>query len=263
MREERRIEKLTALQQSQEDEYIFPYHYADLFFELYKQIYCLDYLSMLRTIKELLEPFEGQRILDAGCGDGRFCHELRGENVKVVGIDFSQKALAFAKAFNDSVEFKQADLANLKYKEAFDVVTLIEVLEHLPPNIIPRVVANLWKALKPEGKLVVSVPTIRMPLSRKHYQHFTSEKLDGYFQPLFVTLRKIGHCKGGKARERFIRLCQYAEWFWCLRRKTVGKQLLKYMHDYYSRQIEFCTIEEATRLIVLFKKENKRIGKQL
>lgn len=248
--------QLTNRQQYQEEQYIFPYHYLSLHFELYRRVVHLRYLSLLRVIKEMLKPFEGQRLLDAGCGDGRFCYELRDENVDVVGWDYSQKAIAFAKVFNPSVEFHVVDLINLRHEEEFDIITLIEVLEHFPPETVSVVIANLWRALRPGGRLLVSAPTTNMSLSEKHYQHFTVETLEKLFVPMFEPVTKRGHTKGGKTWIRYNQLQKSAKLVWPLRNKVPGiNKFLRYVENYYYKKVETCEINQADGIIEIFEKE--------
>ena len=121
--------KLSKQQSNQEQKYVFPYHYRDLSIEMFKKIYSLEYLEFIRVVKELLKPYKGQSVLDAGCGDGRFCYELKRENVRVAGVDYSEKAIAFARAFNPELEFYVSDLLSLDLPAKFDTVVLLETLD--------------------------------------------------------------------------------------------------------------------------------------
>src|SRR5512133_2544198 len=96
---------LSAEQQAQEDQYVFPYHYLDLVDDYRRLITNVPDLCVRELLVSLLVPFQGQTILDAGCGDGRFCYEMRLKNARIVGCDYSEAALRFAKAFSPQVEF--------------------------------------------------------------------------------------------------------------------------------------------------------------
>ncbi len=72
-------------------------------------------------------------LLDAGCGDGFFCHwlSIRAQVYRIEGVDISQPRLIRAKSRYPNVQFVRSELLHLPYNDIeFDVVTSIEVLEH-------------------------------------------------------------------------------------------------------------------------------------
>src|SRR5438067_2110787 len=72
----------------------------------------------------------GLRILDLGCGKGRFTRHLQGLGAEVVGLDPSAGMLASARG----VDRVKATAARLPFASArFDAVMAIEVIEHLSP----------------------------------------------------------------------------------------------------------------------------------
>lgn len=249
------MKQMAIEQQIQESEYIFPYHYISLNSEKHKRLLELYYLSMLRRVCEALKPFNGQRLLDVGCGDGRLCYELKDENVNYTGIDYSSRAIAFARAFNPKSTFQVLSTLELPFENEFDIVTFIEVIEHIPPNDIPVCIENLNKTLKPGGRLVISTPSVNVPVSSKHYQHFTAESLIKLLPGNFELVTKMGHAKAGKYWKRYSKLLKYADLIWPLRNKVpFVKSFLKYVERYYKR-IEFCDTEEANTIILIFKKK--------
>ncbi|HRH24013.1 MAG TPA: class I SAM-dependent methyltransferase [Candidatus Paceibacterota bacterium] len=170
----------------QEDEYEFPYHHIPThapFAQSRLLFWGYEYEAYLEEILAVLEGMSFKSLIDIGCGDGRLLSELvKSSNARLVGTDFSEKALAFARAFSASVEF-QRDIPD---KETFDVLTLIEVLEHIPPEEIPTFLNTLRGALVPGGKGVITVPSVALPVNRKHYQHFSAESLTETLSPYFV-----------------------------------------------------------------------------
>jgi len=101
------------------------------------------------------------RLLDVGCGDGRFLRYAKEQGFEVWGIDFDKKSVESAKrnlgtdtVFAMSLEefYEYAKEKNLK----FDVITFFEVLEHQDK---PREFLEMVKGLLKEGGYIAgSVP---------------------------------------------------------------------------------------------------------
>lgn len=97
-------------------------------------------------------------ILDVGCGSGLFLAEMRRRGWQVLGIDPSERAVATARALYD-VEAQVGTLEGLKLpEEAFDVITLWDVIEHLHDPF--RNLSHARHRLRPNGLLVVSTPDL-------------------------------------------------------------------------------------------------------
>ena len=120
---------------------------------------------MLTADFELLVIRPGDRVLDAGCGNGRHtCEIFRTLGADVVGVDLNREDLiktAFVLERLDgngaSWAVSQADATRLPFRDnAFDVVICSEVLEHIPAN--RAAIAELVRVLKPGKNMVVSVP---------------------------------------------------------------------------------------------------------
>jgi SAM-dependent methyltransferase len=100
-----------------------------------------------------------KRILDAGCGNGRYTHFLlrrADPDARITGFDYSQKMLERARKRlrSDRATHTAADLTRLPYADAaFDAIVCGWVLEHLPdpkPGL-----AELARVLEPGGKLLL------------------------------------------------------------------------------------------------------------
>jgi 2-polyprenyl-3-methyl-5-hydroxy-6-metoxy-1,4-benzoquinol methylase len=178
----------------QEAEYEFPYHYIPRFedgnfSQVRKLRWGYEYLSYLRFILARLERVEFASLLDVGCGEGRFLCEVskRFPNKNLMGIDCSRRALEYARLLNPQVKFTCGDITGEHlFAERFDVITLIETLEHVRPSEIPNFVRGLRDNLKTDGALIVSVPSKNLSLNRKHYQHFNLDSLRAALKPFFT-----------------------------------------------------------------------------
>jgi SAM-dependent methyltransferase len=140
-----------------------------------------------RTIVEYIQPREGQRVLDAGCGLGFYLALLdRVTTATVCGLDTDLPRLKQA-ARESRAAIAAASVTALPFPEAtFDAVILSEVLEHLPDD--QPAVAEAFRVLKPGGVLAVTVPHQDYPFlwdpanyarERLGMGHFTSEPLSG------------------------------------------------------------------------------------
>ena len=110
---------------------------------------------------ESLAPLKGQRILDIGCGGGILADAMARKAASVLGIDLATKALKVAQlhtleAQTEGVEYKEISAEALAVQQpgSFDVVTCMEMLEHVPdPSSIVTACATL---VKPGGHVFFS-----------------------------------------------------------------------------------------------------------
>lgn len=189
---------LTKEQQAQENEYSFPYHHVARITESgFKQLFfwgwAAEYMGGIHVVTKLVQGIEFASLIDIGCGDGKFLYELSkvSDNKRFVGIDYSPRAVSFAKGFSPHIDFKCFDLTNNDLGEQFDVATLIEVLEHISPENISRFLSGVKKTLKPGGRLIMTVPHSNVPVSPKHFRHFSSAQLRDLLQPFFQKIEIV------------------------------------------------------------------------
>ncbi len=112
---------------------------------------------------ELLDPVEGRgRLLDAGCGSGRYSLPLAMRGFDVVGVDVSMKALNMLK---QSIVLRKldmsifaADVSRLPFSgNSFDFIWCYGVLQHLLQSEREITVREFHRVLKKEGILFVEV----------------------------------------------------------------------------------------------------------
>ena len=99
---------------------------------------------------------KGKRILDVGCGGGILADSMARRGADVLGIDLAGKALKVAQlhaieAGTPRVEYREIAVEALAAEtpETFDVVTCMEMLEHVPDP--EAIVAACGRLLKPGG----------------------------------------------------------------------------------------------------------------
>ena len=106
-------------------------------------------------------PLAGKRVLDVGCGGGILSDSIARRGANVLGIDLSAKALKVAQlhaleADTPNVEYREVSAETLAVEQpgGFDVVTCMEMLEHVPDP--SSIVAACTSLVKPGGRVFFS-----------------------------------------------------------------------------------------------------------
>ncbi|HUI63792.1 MAG TPA: class I SAM-dependent methyltransferase [Bacteroidota bacterium] len=95
-------------------------------------------------------------VLDVGCGAGYFVREASMAGYSAEGVEFSHQAVEFAKA-HCKVHAVEGDVLEVSFGDRkFDIVTLWNVLEHLPHPA--ESIQKIHSLLKPGGILIAAVP---------------------------------------------------------------------------------------------------------
>ena len=106
----------------------------------------------LRAIVESLSPLGGRRVLDLGCGKGRYCSALSDLGARVVGVDLCAGMLAEA----TGLDRVRATARRLPFGPAsFDRVMAVEIFEHLAPQSLDVVCGEVRRVLRPGGTFVI------------------------------------------------------------------------------------------------------------
>ena len=102
----------------------------------------------------------GKKVLDVGCGGGILAEAMASRGAEVTGIDLGEAPLSVAELHllesGESVEYRRIAAEELaeEMPEHFDIVTCMEMLEHVPdPSSIIRACSRL---VKPEGHVFFS-----------------------------------------------------------------------------------------------------------
>ena len=107
---------------------------------------------MLRALGDV----EGRRVLDIGCGEGRFCRLLAGLGAEVTGIDLTEGLMVRARALSEGVGTYLAgnahDLAGVE-DESFDLavsyIVMVDLFKYR------EAIRSAFRVLRPAGRFIV------------------------------------------------------------------------------------------------------------
>jgi 2-polyprenyl-3-methyl-5-hydroxy-6-metoxy-1,4-benzoquinol methylase len=132
----------------------------------------------------------GERVLDVGCGEGRFAAELASAGARVVGIDVAEEPLRRARARHPQLDLRLVPAEGEwgLQDASFDVVWAGEVIEHLADTA--AWLSEVRRVLRSGGSLLLSTPAhgpltlMRLALSGRAFA--------SHFDPLGEHLRFYG-----------------------------------------------------------------------
>lgn len=103
--------------------------------------------------------FEGEKILDVGCGAGQWFEFFKEKKVKYFGVDFSENLIKIAKERYPEAKFEVANLFNLPFEDNFfDKVYAIALFHHIPSQKLRlEGLKEIKRVLKKNGFLILTV----------------------------------------------------------------------------------------------------------
>ncbi|MAO52852.1 MAG: bifunctional 3-demethylubiquinol 3-O-methyltransferase/2-polyprenyl-6-hydroxyphenol methylase [Pusillimonas sp.] len=120
----------------------------------FKPLHAINPLR-LNWIRETVGSLQGKHIVDVGCGGGILAESMATSGAEVTGIDLARKSLTVARLHSlesgvkvNYEEISAEDFAN-EHTGQFDVVTCMEMLEHVPDPA--AIVHACGQMLKPGG----------------------------------------------------------------------------------------------------------------
>jgi SAM-dependent methyltransferase len=128
------------------------------------------------------------RCLDYGGGDAAMATLMADRGASVVVFDRSFTALNYAQKDSRLKLTQGATLLPFK-DNSFDIVTMLDVIEHIPDKEELIALSEVNRVMVPKGFLIISVPSNRQEVINKHYRHYNpadlERKLEGRrFNPL-------------------------------------------------------------------------------
>ena len=113
------------------------------------------------AIVDLLDPEDGETVLDLGCGPGHLTASIAERGADVVGVDASQEMIEAARERYPALRFMAADARSLasdvEARDAFDAVFSNAALHWIPDQDHDAVLDNVREVLRPGGRFVAEM----------------------------------------------------------------------------------------------------------
>ena len=115
------------------------------------------YVEKMRKVRAFLADKQDCRIADVGCGEGILVEEYRQLGYDIVGLDLNVS----------SPSVKRGSILEMPFaSDSLDVVTCLDVIEHLSLADQPIAIAEIHRVLKPGGTFYATIPNLAHFASR-------------------------------------------------------------------------------------------------
>jgi len=145
------------------------------------------HLEQRLALAPWLKVRAGTRVLDVGCGVGRWSRLLAGRGAEVTGVDLSPTMIAQAQrraaadGVADRCRFQVQDLSHLDVGGKFDLVLGVTVLQHiLDPAALRGALASMTAHLAPGGRMILLEAAPTTAVTRCDSTIFRARPRDAY-----------------------------------------------------------------------------------
>ncbi len=108
-------------------------------------------------LKNIIQP--GATVLDLGCGIGITTEYIKSLGVKeVTGVDLSPELINYARSTVKDIEFIAQDITTLELNRKYDLITLCDVMEHVPRERYEELFRVIKNHLGENGVVYIAVP---------------------------------------------------------------------------------------------------------
>ena len=130
-----------------------------------------------RQLRGWLPASKDARICDVGCGPGALLFMFREMGYSnLAGVDISPQCVELARKVCPGVELGDATEFLSRHKGEFDLVCMMDVIEHHPKERLLPLLEAARDSLRPGGSLILQTPNCAGPFGARHrYWDITHE----------------------------------------------------------------------------------------
>lgn len=116
-------------------------------------------------------------ILEVGCGGGRLLYFLQKKGyANISGVDISPEQVKLARQVIDNVTEGGAIEYLASHPDSFDLIVGLDIIEHFKKDEVLKFLEACYKALRPQGRILLQTPNAESPWGLMHrYHDFTHE----------------------------------------------------------------------------------------
>lgn len=160
---------------------------------------CIDFCGKVKD----------KRILNIGCYNGWFEKFMLKKGCdEIIGIDVNDKILQYAQKTVGGVKFIKASVFDIEFpNNYFDLVTMFDVIEHLPRGEEVKALKKTYQILKKRGELFISIPAnnflsnILDPVWYFGHRHYSQKQLNWLLEEAGFKIGEVEY--GGRFYELF------------------------------------------------------------
>lgn len=143
------------------------------------------------VITNYLQHVADNKLLELGCGTGHWSEHLSDMGFNVTATDISEAMLAIALKKNlENVSFLNADANNLPFNnESYNTLVSITMLEFVED--VNKVLAEMYRVLKPNGLLVLGCLNINSELGKQKHKDDTFKNAKFFTKTELIELLKF------------------------------------------------------------------------
>lgn len=157
-------------------------NYYESYYKYLNPEFSLEWYAdlMWGDLSDVLKGKENKSILDLGCGTGQFIKVLLTKGFKnITGVEIDEGQYLKAKEFVPEAKVFHGDIFTHleKNTEKFDIISLIDVIEHIPKEKVVTLLSLIRQHLSPGGVIIIRTPNADSTLiaPRFRYLDFTHQ----------------------------------------------------------------------------------------